>query len=288
MYLGFHQLKLSPFENTPDPRFFFLSEDHREALANLVYAVRSQKGMVLITGEVGMGKTTTTYLLESRIGDAAKLVVVRRVPATPRQLLWQVAGQLGFRPRGSENRAQLFDMIEEGLQFERDRNRIVMIIVDEAQALPLPVLDEIRLLSNMETETYKLCQVLLIGQSELREMLRTPRLEPLRQRIILAHHIRPLQRPDTGRYIEHRLSRASAVHPTRVRFDGAALDELHAMTGGIIRQINVLADKCLLVASVKQRCEIDRELVRDASEHMVFGPETLGRVGGADVESKAA
>jgi len=244
--------------------------------------------MVLITGEVGMGKTTTTYLLESRIGDAAKLVLIRRAPSTPRQLLWQVAGQLGFRPRGSENRAQLFDMIEEGLQFERDRNRIVMIIVDEAQALPMAVLDEVRLLSNMETETYKLCQVLLIGQSELREMLQTPRLEPLRQRIILAHHIRPLERGDTGRYIEHRLSRASAVHPPRVRFEGEALDELHAMSGGIIRQINVLADKCLLVASVKQRSQIDRAIVRDAGEHMVFGPPPIGQVGGDDVESKAA
>jgi len=288
LYLGPHQLELSPFENTPDPRFFFLSEDHREALANLVYAVRSQKGMVLLTGEVGMGKTTTTYLLESRVGDAAKLVIVRRVPSTPRQLLWQVAGQLGYQPKGSENRAQLFDMVDEGLRRERERNRITMVIVDEAQALPLPVLDEIRLLSNMETETYKLCQILLIGQNELREMLQTPRLEPLRQRIILAHHIRPLQREDTGRYVAHRLKRASAVQPPRVRFTDGALDAVHEMSGGIIRQINVLADKCLLVAGVKQTSEISQEIVRDASEHMVFGPQALARVGGAAGRAKAA
>lgn len=278
MYLQFHQLNSLPFENTPDPRFFFLGEDHREALANLVYAIRSQKGMVLITGDVGMGKTTTSYFLETRIGDAAKLVVIRSVPSTPKQLLWNVAAELGLGPDPSLTRGQLVSIIRQELERQHELKRTVLLMLDEAQALPMAVLDEVRLLSNMETTTHKLCQILLIGQSELRNILQLPRFEPLRQRVVLAHHINPFSLDSTKRYIEHRIRRASIAQPSAVSFTPEALERIYDVTGGIIRQINVVCDKALLVASVKRRHVVGMEEVNEAVQPMVGPVNTSGTV----------
>ena len=278
MYLQFHKLNTLPFENTPDPRFFFLSEDHREALANLVYAVRSQKGMVLITGDVGMGKTTTSYFLETRIGDAAKLVVIRSVPSTPKQLLWQVADELSLSPSAALTRGELQRMIRNELTRQYEMKRTVLLILDESQALPIPVLDEVRLLSNMETTTHKLCQILLIGQSELRDILQLPKLEPLRQRVVLAHHINPLSLENTQRYVNHRLKRASDVQPPAASFTPQALVRIHELTGGIIRQINVVCDKALLIGSVRKTNVIGVEEVNEAVQPMVGPVNTSGTV----------
>ena len=287
MYLRFHQLNILPFENTPDPRFFFLSEDHREALANLVYAARSQKGMVLITGEVGMGKTTTSYFLESRISDVAKIVSIRSVPSTPKQLLWQVADELNLSPKPTLTRGELVRLIRNELMRQREQKRTVLLMIDEAQALPLAVLDEVRLLSNMETTTHKLCQILLIGQSELREILQLPKLEPLRQRIVLAHHINPLSKENVRRYVEHRIKRASDVQPPVVTFSPDAVTRIHELSGGIIRQINVVCDKALLIASVRQSHIIGVDEINEAVLPMV-GPDTTGTVWSKDTMLKAA
>ncbi len=278
MYCNFHGLKTLPFENTPDPRFFFLSEDHREALANLVYAARSQKGLVLITGDIGMGKTTTSYFLEARLGEAAKIAVVRHVPATPKQLLWNISDELGLAPSNTATRAQLVHAIHGELMRQHELNRTVLLMFDEAQALPVAVLDEIRLLSNMETQTSKLCQILLIGQSELRQVLQNPRLEALRQRIVLAHHIGPLSLQNTHKYIGHRLRRAADGQPPAAYFTDAAIDRIHAISHGVIRQINVIADQSLLVASVRKTHAVDVEEVNEAVQPMAGLIDVCGKI----------
>lgn len=265
MYLQFHQLTAMPFENTPDPRFFFLSEDHREALANLVYAARSQKGLVLITGDIGMGKTTTSYFLESGLGKTTTLSVIRHAPSTPKQLLWTIADDLGLATRRTATRAELAKAIRCELYRQHEAGQTVLLMIDEAQALPVSVLDEVRLLTNIETATRKLCQVLLIGQSELIDVLAHRRLTALRQRIVLAHHIRPFDRNTTARYIKHRIRVASEATP-RPCFTDPALDRLHEISGGVIRRINVIADKALLVASVRQTHRIDVDEVNEAAQ----------------------
>lgn len=278
MYLQFHKLKMLPFENTPDPRFFYPSEDHREALANLAYAARSQKGMVLITGDVGMGKTTTSFFLEEKIGGSAKLIAIRTVPSTPKELLWYVADGLGLNPKASLTRGEMFRMIRIALLQLTQRGQTALVMIDEAQALPLPVLNEVRLLSNLETTTRKLCQILLIGQTEIREMLQSPQLEALRQRIVLSHHIHPLSLEDTQRYLVVRLTRASADPTPAVSFTEDAMRRLHRLTGGVIRRINVLADKALLVASVRGSNKVDVDHITEASRSVVGTPAVAGTV----------
>jgi general secretion pathway protein A len=278
MYCPFHGLKTQPFELTPDPRFFFAGEDHRESLAGIEYAVRMRKGMVLITGECGAGKTTVGQTLIQRLGDAASVVLVRNAPENAKALLRSVCRGLGMEaPTGAE-RGDLFDAIEAELLVRHRAGRAVVLIVDEAQMLAPAVLEEIRLLSNIETPTAKLMQIMLLGSTELEAALAGPALQGLRQRIVVAHRLRSLSPQEVDRYLMHRLKVASAPAPVQVRFEEAAIAGIYAATGGLPRMINVVADNCLLVAFVRSTHVIDRSIVDAVTSNLLMPTvaETVG------------
>ncbi len=277
MYLDFYNLKLAPFENSPDARFLFAAEHHRDALANVVYALRARKGMVLITGGIGTGKTTICHALEQRGRDVATMIIVRNAPENSNQLLRQVIAGLGQPMSPAADRLELFNAIEARLAEEHRAGRAVMLLIDEAQQLTTAVFDEIRLLSNIETSTAKLIQIVLMGQSELREMLHDPRLEALRQRLVLAPHLRPLTAAELRHYITHRLHVAAAGRVHKARFTDGALEEIYHASGGVPRMINVIVDNALLVGFARSTTTIDGSIVATVLAEALPGLAPVGR-----------
>ena len=274
MYRDYFGLKLSPFESTPDPRFFYDSEDHREALASTEYTVRMRKGLVLITGEIGSGKTTVSHALQQRVADSARVAVVRQGLTTGKQLLKQVCRAMGLSVSKDADRSDMADRIETTLLECHDIGQPVVLVIDEAQMHSTAVLHEIRMLSNLETPQAKLVQIVLIGQPELKTRIQTPEMAPLRQRIVLAHHLRPMTRENTGKYIEHRLGVAVAPGSADVQLTPEAMERIFEFTGGVPRLINSVADNCLLVAYVRTLRVIDPDIVDAVTENLVPNPGT--------------
>ena len=232
MYHEFFGLVRSPFEMTPDPAFLVLGDTHREGLATLVYAVSSRKGFVLLTGEVGTGKTTLLHALLS-------------------QLDRETATAFIFNPR-----------------LERDLP--TLLIVDEAQNLSAEMLEEIRLLSNLETPTSKLLQIMLVGQPELAEMLAKPELRQLRQRIVLRHTLRPFTEEETNHYVEERLRLAG--YTGKALFKNKALAELYRVTEGVPRLINVVCDGALLLGYGREQPTLDADAIREVARDLALIP----------------
>lgn len=270
MYCPFHGLKTPPFELTPDPRFFYASEDHRESLASIEYAVRMRKGLVLVTGEVGAGKTTVSQTLIQRLGDTVSVVLIRNAPETPRALLRSVCRNMGMEVPADAERGDLFDAIESELVARHRAGRAVVMIVDEAQMLSQAVLEEIRLLGNIETPTTKLMQIMLLGSTEMESTLSSAAMQGLRQRIVVAHRLRPLSPAEVERYLLHRLKVAASPAPVQVRFEEGALAGIYQATGGLPRLINVIADNCLLVAFVRSTHVIDRSIVDAVTANLLM------------------
>ncbi|MCX5659925.1 MAG: AAA family ATPase [Planctomycetota bacterium] len=270
MYNEFYNFDRSPFENTPDPRSFYASEQHREALAAIEYCVRMRKGYVLVTGDIGSGKTTVGRTMLERCGGSAKIVGVLHGHDEPMVLLRQILLGLGSRFDPADDHTRLLKRLQNRLQIWALQNRPVVIYIDEAQTLSDGALEELRLLSNLDTDTQKLVQVVLIGQPELRQRIRSPRFAALRQRIALAKELRPLGRADTGLYIAHRI-RAVSADPSRagVVFSPLAIDQIHAFTGGTPRLINFTCDNCLLLGMVREARQVTPEMVRHVMADMV-------------------
>jgi len=266
MYLEFYKFREFPFSITCDERFFYESDIHAEALANMMYTVQQRKGMVLITGEVGAGKTFVGNVLCNRLGPRCLAAVMSNPPGSAKQLIRSVAAQVGMKARPNADRMLLIDELQEHLTRLWRRGRLVTVIVDEAQDLPNSSLEELRLLWNWEQEGQRLVQIVLIGQPELRQKIREPRWEPLRQRIVLSYHLRNLSEQDTGEYIRHRL-RVAAEDGCDASFTPEAISEIFAATDGTPRLINVLCDNALLIGYAKQMPVIDRpvvvEVIRD-------------------------
>ena len=212
MYQEFYQLDVMPFENTADPRFFFASEQHREALAAIEYTLRQRKGFVLITGDIGSGKTTVGRTMVQRCGDRARIVEVLHGHEDGQTLLRQVMRSLDLPIRRSDDHASLLENLRIQLLEQLELNKPLVLLVDEAQTLSDTALEELRLMSNFDTVSNKLIQIVLIGQPELRDRMRGARMAALRQRIVLAKQLRPLSQRDTGAYIAHRL-RAASIDP---------------------------------------------------------------------------
>jgi general secretion pathway protein A len=268
MYTSFFGLKEKPFSITPDPRYLFLSERHAEALAHLMYGVNEAGGFVQLTGDIGTGKTTLVRTMLEKMPQHAEVAVMLNPRVTPLELLESICQELRIATaeRLSGGKA-LIDVLNQHLLTAHAQGRRVIVIIDEAQNLSRETLEQVRLLTNLETASTKLLQIILIGQPELREILAHSSLKQLAQRITGRYHLAPLSRTETAAYVRHRLKVAGA---TSEFFSSGGLREVHRVSGGVPRLINVVCDRALLGAYAEFIHVIDAGIVRRAAGE-VFG-----------------
>jgi general secretion pathway protein A len=283
MYTSFFGLSEKPFAITPDPRYLYLSERHAEALAHLLYGINESGGFIQLTGEVGTGKTTVVRTLLSRVPHHADVAVILNPRVTPVEFLLTICEELGLAIAEADRDSvkQMVDALNRRLLSAHAEGRRIIVLVDEAQNLSIDVLEQVRLLTNLETPTQKLLQIILIGQPELRELLDRTDLRQLAQRITGRYHLKPLSREETKGYVRHRLRVAGA---TQDIFTPAALVELHRLSEGIPRVINVACDRALLGAYTQETKKISAGLVRRAAGEVYgrrFLPTWLGWVVGS-------
>jgi general secretion pathway protein A len=273
MYTSFFGLNEKPFAITPDPRYLYLSERHTEALAHLAYGISEAGGFIQLTGEVGTGKTTVLRSLLQQLPPHCDVALILNPRVTPAEFLLAICDELHVRvPEGATGSVKaLVDLLTHFLLDAHGRNRRIVLMVDEAQNLDAAVLEQVRLLTNLETATQKLLQIILIGQPELREVLTRADLRQLAQRITGRYHLESLRRPETIAYIRHRLRVAGA---TRDIFTPGAMRELYRLSGGVPRIINVIADRALLGAYTREEPMVDGALVRRAAAE-VYGRPVL-------------
>jgi general secretion pathway protein A len=275
MYLQFFGLTEKPFAITPDPRYLYLSARHADALAHLVYGINEAGGFIQLTGEVGTGKTTTIRSLLARAPKNAEIALILNPRLSATEFLRTLCEELGLAANDhadGENKA-LVDLLNRYLLAAHGQGRRVVLIVDEAQNLAPDVLEQVRLLTNLETETHKLLQIILIGQPELRKLLAREDLRQIAQRITARYHLDPLSREETYAYVRHRLRVAGATADIFTRW---ALRAIHHASGGIPRLINVLCDRALLGAYTQDQHEVPATMVRRAAAE-VFGREPGAR-----------
>ncbi len=256
-YFGFDKM---PFNTTPDSRFFFPSSKHAEALASLIYAVTERKGFVVITGEVGAGKTTVCRILLNRLEPDTKVVLITNTNITCDQLFDILCAQLGLDTNGKDKAGSL-QMLDAYLLGQLEQGAAVLLIIDEAQNLSSDVLEEVRMLSNLETERDKLLQVVLLGQPELRRRLHLPELRQFRQRIVVTYHLSPLNLQETIQYIFYRLKVAGGID--KVKFTRHAVNEIYDYSKGIPRLINIICDSALLTCFVRGVRIISQRIVEE-------------------------
>jgi len=260
MYEAYFQLRERPFALSPDPDYLYPSRGHREALAYLRYGIESQAGFVVITGEIGSGKTTLLQALLRGLDGQTTVVRLMNTLLEPHELLEAIAIDLGIIPSGTSKPALLRDLSMRLVE-ERAAGRLVLLVIDEAQNLGLPALEEIRMLSNLETEKSKLVQIVLVGQPNLRQQLDLPRLEQLRQRITVSYHLNALDADETEAYINHRLRRAALGAPMQLPRE--VTDRVHDRSRGVPRLVNVICDAALVFAYAEERRSIDPPLMSE-------------------------
>jgi general secretion pathway protein A len=267
MYRAFFGLGEKPFAITPDPRYLYLSTRHAEALAHLVYGINDAGGFIQLTGEVGTGKTTTIRSLLARAPKNAEIALIINPRMSSIEFLQTICEELGLGlPDSAENNIkELVDLLNRYLLRAHAEGRRVVLIVDEAQNLLPEVLEQVRLLTNLETESQKLLQIILIGQPELRDLLARNDLRQLAQRITARYHLAPLTAEESAAYVRHRLRVAGATSDI---FSDAALREVYRISGGVPRVINVIADRALLGAYTSDQHEVTPQLVRQAGSEV--------------------
>jgi general secretion pathway protein A len=269
MYASFFGLSKEPFSIAPDPRFLFMSEQHREALAHLLYGLGGGGGFVLLTGEVGAGKTTVCRCFLEQVPARCRVAYIFNPKLSVAELLQTVCGEFGIPlPAAADSVKAHVDALNAFLLEGHARGEQAVLVIDEAQSLSAEVLEQLRLLTNLETAERKLLQIILIGQPELREMVARPELEQLAQRIVARYHLGPLTLAESQQYIQHRLSVAGPSAP--LPFSAAALARIHALSGGVPRRINLLADRALLGAYAQGQPRAERRTVQQAARE-VFG-----------------
>ena len=273
MYLAFYGLAEKPFNTTPDPKFLWLTPGHREALAQLLYSVQENRGFLALTGEVGTGQTTLLNALVRRLDANTAIAFISDSTLAFDDLLAYAFKEFGVSTDGGSRAERLF-AFKQFLIEGRRAGRRTALIIDEAQNLDVPTLEQIRLLSNIETPEDKLLQVLLVGQPELRAKLRRPELRQLQQRIELHCTIPSLSRVQTRQYIQARVRIAGGRD--RALFSDAAIATIAAYTEGIPRRINILCDHCLVLGYAGQERRIERDIVRHAIAS-IEAPHRLGR-----------
>jgi len=273
MYERFYGLKENPFNVTPNPEYVYLGENHREALAQLLYGVRERKGFIVITGEVGTGKTTLIhYLLEKMNGSHTRTAFLFNPKLTVDDFIQYILKDLGVRVQGRTKGEYLHNLHRYLLQaYQRDER--VVLIVDEAQGLKPELLEEIRLLSNLETSRSKLIQIVLLGQPELDRTLSQAGFRQLRQRINLRYRLSPLSEKETREYIGKRLKIAGAKEPL---FTEKAIREIYLKSGGIPRLINILCDNALLNGYALDQRRVDKRSVKEAAKDLKLRKRPYG------------
>jgi general secretion pathway protein A len=247
MYDNFYGFREPPFNITPDPRFLFFSDRHREAYNHVLFGIRERKGFIQITGEVGAGKTTLCRRILDELGPGYVTALILNPCLKPTQLLRTILAELGLQP-GEADRAACLEMLNRFLLEQLEQGRDVVLFIDEAQDLDAELLEQVRLLSNLETDQRKLLQIVLIGQPELREKLNHRSLRQLRQRITVRYHLTPLSRQEVRQYIQHRLQVVGANG--RPAFTSWAVRSIFRYSEGVPRLVNAVCDKALLAGFV--------------------------------------
>ena len=250
MYEAFYGLIENPFRMTPDSRYFYPSARHLDALNHMVYAIEDRRGFVVITGEIGSGKTTLSRVLFSKLSPATRTAIIRNTQINSKDLLTMILDEYEIEYRPGARKMHLINLLNEFLIEQLRRSVNVVLLIDEAQNLSPNVLEEVRMLSNLETETEKLIQIILMGQPELKQKLWLPSLTQLRQRVTLHYHLGPMDEPETIGYVTHRLDVAGAAGDGI--FDDAALKKVYRYTHGVPRLINGLCDRALLTGFVNE------------------------------------
>ncbi len=256
-YYGFHE---KPFSLTPDPHFLYLSKAHKRALAYLIYGLQDKKGFITITGGIGVGKTTIIQAVMKQLDANTTVARVINTKVSPLQLLKMIIRDFGIETN-PDNKEDLLERLNQFLLEQYAKGHNAVIIIDEAQNLDSPTLEEIRLLSNLETEKDKLLQIILAGQPELKITLRLPELRQLRQRITVSYNISSLSHDEVGEYIKHRLAVAGVEE--REIFVPAAVEEIYQVSGGIPRLINIICDAALVTGYVQESDLITDSLIKE-------------------------
>ncbi|WP_298441483.1 AAA family ATPase [uncultured Ferrimonas sp.] len=274
MYKGFYGLNESPFSIAPNPAFLFLSDRHREALAHLTYGLGENGGFVLLTGEVGTGKTTVSRTLFAQLPEDADLAFILNPALTQLELLATVCDQLHIAVPEQPTLKQLTDKIAEYLLANHQRGRRTLLVIDEAQHLAAEVLEQLRLLTNLETDTRKLLQVILIGQPELQALLRRQELRQLAQRITARYHLLPLNLDEVAAYVSHRLHVAGRAQPL---FKRSAIKALHQQSDGVPRIINLICERALMGGYGQQKPQLGGDDIERAAAEVLDRPMRASR-----------
>lgn len=274
MYATYFGLKDTPFSISPNPRYLFMSDKHREALGHLLYGVGVGGGFVLLTGEVGTGKTTICRCLLEQLPDNTDVAFVLNPLQNAKELLESISDELGIAvPEDQRSLRGLSGALYKFLLENHARGRNTVLLIDEAQNLDTKVLELIRLLTNLETNTKKLLQIIFIGQPELKTLLAKPELRQLAQRITARFHIEPLSEAETSAYIRHRLQ-VAGLPASQTLFPPAIIRRIHRRSGGIPRLINILCDRVLLGTYAENKTQVDRQtLAKAAAEVLGEQPE---------------
>lgn len=270
MYQSYFGLAEAPFSIAPDPRYLYMSQRHQEALAHLLYGVNATGGFVLLTGEVGAGKTTICRCLLEQIPASCDVAYIFNPKLTVEELLSTLCAEFGITcPPGNTSIKVFVDCINAYLLDAHAKGRHAVLIIDEAQNLSVDVLEQMRLLTNLETNQRKLLQIILLGQPELATMLERPELRQLAQRIVARYHLGPLTKPEAAAYIQHRLDVSGAKRPL---FPAALMGRLYRLSGGVPRVINVLCDRALLGAYAHGKERVDRATLAQAAREVFPRP----------------
>jgi len=273
MYLNFYGLKEKPFQILPDPRYFFLSSKHKSALSYLEYGLLNNVGFIVITGEIGTGKTTLIKKFLSSLAKGTITAVISNTNLEPKEFLQMLLQELGIDYSKDETKANLLNKLYYFLIERYAQRQRVILIVDEAQNLPLSVLEEIRMISNLQTEKDFLIQIILVGQPPLKNKLLQPSLEQLLQRVSLSYHLSPLSEDETEKYIKYRLNLAGARDNI---FSKEAIQAIFKYSQGVPRVINTLCEAALVYGFVSETPSIDVKIIEDVVEDLY--PYRLGQL----------